>query len=885
VAHVEQVPQSDTGGEAGISAEQIGMSVEGMTCATCAVRIQKVLSRQAGVDNASVNFADNRATLRYRPDTVSLETLSAVVERLGYHLTPLTPQGGEAEDLNDLDQAAWRRRVILSWPLAFVVEILSLGFMHVTWGRIASLVLTLPVQFVAGWPFLKTAVVRARRLSANMDTLIAIGTLAAFAFSTYQLFTGGDLYFDTAALIIAFIALGRYLEAKAKGRASGAIKKLLELGAKQARLVVDGQEAMVPVEQVMVGDLLAVRPGEKIPVDGVVVSGFSAVDESMLTGESVPVDKAEGARVAGATVNTNGALTVRATAVGSDTALARIVALIAEAQGSKAPVQRLADRISAVFVPAVLVVAALTFAGWWVLAGNATAGLVSAVAVLIIACPCSLGLATPVAIMVGTGRGAEAGVLIKGGAVLEGSKKVQTVVFDKTGTLTRGRMTLTDVEAAAGEDTGTLLARAGAVEAFSEHPVGDAIVTAAKARGLEPGSADQFESTPGHGVRATVAGVAVSVGRRSFMAKEALELPESLELAASALEQAGRTAVFAGWEGRVRGVLGVADTIKPEAAATVAQLRAMGLEVAMITGDNARTARAIGAELGIDRILAEVVPEDKVNEIRRLQAEGKVVAMVGDGINDAPALVAADLGIAIGTGTDVAIESSDITLMAGDLGGVVDAIRLSRRTFRIILQNLGWAFGYNTAAIPLAALGLLNPIIAGAAMAMSSVTVVTNSLRLRRFRPLANTPGETRRVAGERSNISHRDVAREGSSGPTALIAGSNQESESLIVTLQYFDGCPNLHTAEERVREAFRLAGSDDAQPVKLQQVDTPEQAERMGFRGSPTILIDGRDPWASAELAVGLSCRIYQTEAGPDGAPSAHEIAAELSSARRRS
>ncbi len=734
---------TDIDEETAISSEQIGMSVEGMTCTTCAVRIQRVLSRQAGVDQASVNFADNRAIVRYRPDTVSLETLSGIVERLGYHLTPLTPQGGEAEDLNELDQAAWRRRVILSWPLAFVVEILSLGFMHVTWGRIASLLLTVPVQFVAGWPFLKTAVVRARRLSANMDTLIAIGTMAAFAFSTYQLFAGGDLYFDTAALIIAFTALGRYLEARAKGRASGAIKKLLELGAKQARLVVDGREAMVPVEQVMVGDLLAVRPGEKIPVDGVVVSGFSALDESMLTGESVPVDKAVGARVAGATVNTNGAFTMTATAVGSDTALARIVALIAEAQGSKAPVQRLADRISAVFVPAVLGVAAATFAGWWLIAGNPTAGLVAAVAVLIIACPCSLGLATPVAIMVGTGRGAEAGVLIKGGAVLEGSKKVQTVVFDKTGTLTRGRMTLTDVEAAAGEDAGSLLARAAAVEAHSEHPVGDAIVTAAMAQGLEPGSTDQFESTPGHGVRASVGPVAVSVGRRSFMAKEALELPESLELAASALEAAGRTAVFAGWEGRVRGVLGVADTIKPEAAATVSQLREMGLEVAMITGDNARTARAIGAELGIDQILAEVVPEDKVYEIRRLQAEGKVVAMVGDGINDAPALVAADLGIAIGAGTDVAIESSDITLMAGDLRGVVDAIRLSRRTFRIILQNLAWAFGYNTAAIPLAALGLLNPIIAGAAMAMSSVTVVTNSLRLRRFRTAAGSSDET----------------------------------------------------------------------------------------------------------------------------------------------
>ncbi len=718
--------------DVGVS-EQIELDVEGMTCASCAARVEKVLNRQVGVAKANVNFAANRATVTYDPQSVSLDELSSAVEDIGYRVAPAAPEEVEAEDVHARDQRAWLRRVFLSWPLGLSVLVLSLFYMDQSWVRWTAFALTIPVQFVAGWPFLRTAAQRAAKLTANMDTLIALGTLAAFFYSAYELFAGGDLYFDTAALIIAFIILGRYFEARSKGRASSAIRRLLELGAKEARVVVDGEERMVPVAEVKLGDVVRVRPGEKIPVDGVVVAGSSAVDESMLSGESVPVEKQKGEEVAGATLNANGVLTIRATAVGQDTALAQIVRLVEEAQGTKAPVQRLADRISAVFVPAVLGVAALTFGGGALIADDPTGGLIAAVAVLIIACPCALGLATPTAIMVGTGRGAEMGVLVKGGEVLESSKRIETVVFDKTGTLTKGEMSLTDVVAATGEDVGQLLRLAASAEASSEHPIGQAIVGGAKKRGSPIDSVEDFSAVAGHGVRATVDGREVLVGRRKLMSELGIQLPDELERAAADLEERGRTVVFAGWDGEVRGVLGVADTLKEGAGDVVRRLHAMGLEVAMITGDNSRTAHAIAQQVGIDRVLAEVLPEDKVTEVRRLQEAGKVVAMVGDGINDAPALVQADLGIAIGTGTDVAIESSDITLMSGDLAGVVTAIRLSRRTLRVIFQNLGWAFGYNTAAIPLAAIGLLNPIIAGAAMAFSSVSVVTNSLRLRRF--------------------------------------------------------------------------------------------------------------------------------------------------------
>jgi cation-transporting ATPase V len=715
---------------------RVDFAVDGMTCASCAVRVQKTLSQQVGVVAAQVNFATGTAYVHYRPGEADTDTLRDrlrdAVDRIGYHLEPVTPIQPPAEE-SVRERWTWLWRVWLAWALGPPVFGLATFFGAHQWAQWTAFAATVPVQFVAGWPFLWVATQRARALSANMDTLIALGTLTAFSYSSYELFAGGQLFFDTAALIIAFIVLGRYLEARARGKASEAISKLLEMGAKEARLLVDGEERRVPVDQVRVGDLVRVRPGEKIPVDGEVTDGRAAVDESMLTGESVPVDKTVGGRVAGATINTDGLLTVRATAVGAETTLAQIVRLVQQAQGGKAPVQRLADRVSAVFVPIVIGVAVVTFAGWALFAANPVAGMTAAVAVLIIACPCALGLATPMAIMVGTGRGADMGILIKGGEVLEGSKKIDTVVFDKTGTLTRAQMRLTAVITGDRQDPDQLLQVAAVVESGSEHPIGAAIVAGARERGLEVPAATAFANLAGHGVRAEVDGRSVFVGRRKLVDEHDVLLPDHLATAAAELEEQGRTAVYVGFDGQVVGVLAVADTVKDDAVEVVGQLHAMGLQVAMITGDNARTAATIAKQSGIECVLAEVLPEDKVNEIQQLQDEGKVVAMVGDGVNDAPALVQADLGIAIGTGTDVAIEASDITLMSDRLDGVVLAIELSRRTLRTIYQNLGWAFSYNIAAIPLAALGLLNPIVAGAAMGFSSVSVVANSLRLRRF--------------------------------------------------------------------------------------------------------------------------------------------------------
>jgi copper-transporting P-type ATPase V len=720
----------------------VEFAAQGMTCGSCAARIQKTLSKHAGVTDAEVNYATGRALVTLDPDRVEVAQLQQAVDRLGYQLAPLVEAGGSADAGDEAEQAearamrSWLRRVVIATPPTLLVLWLAMFSGELgeePWARWTQFALATPVQFYVGWPFLAEMVRRARRFTANMDTLIGIGTLAAYGYSAVALFTGGFLYFEVAAAIVALLALGRYFEARAKSRAGHALRALLELGAKQARVVRDGQELLVDIDQVQVGDLLRVRPGEKIPTDGEVVDGASSVDESMLTGESMPIDKQPGDRVAGATVNTSGVLTVRTTAVGADTALSQIVRLVQDAQRGKAPVQRLADRISAVFVPVVIVIALATFAWWALVAGDPLAGLTAAVAVLIIACPCALGLATPIAIMVGTGRGAELGVLIKRIETLERTRHITTVVFDKTGTLTQGRMALTDAATAEDVDADELLRRAAAVEADSEHPIGQAIAAAARERVGDLPAVTAFEALAGEGVRADVDGTTVWVGRRSLLTGQALTLDERLEAAAVDLEEAGRTAVFVAWEGAARGVLAVADQLKDDAAKVVAQLTSMGLTVAMLTGDNQRTASAIAAQVGIDRVLAEVYPGDKRGEIERLQQAGEVVAMVGDGVNDAPALVQADLGIAIGTGTDVAIESSDLTLMRGDLPGVPLAINLSRRTYRTILQNLGWAFGYNVAAIPLAAIGMLNPMIAGAAMAFSSVSVVLNALRLRRF--------------------------------------------------------------------------------------------------------------------------------------------------------
>ncbi len=726
------LPQRDPHGTP-TTLEEARFDVEGMTCASCAARVERVLVQTPGVRTAVVNYATARATVAFAPTEVNIDHLVETVDRTGYHLAPiaaadLTPAGDGADE-----QRFWLRRVLVAWPLGIIVMGLLLLRMDAGWARWTAAVLTVPVQFWAGAPFLRSALVRARTRSANMDTLIALGTMAAFVFSVVRLGTGGDLYFDTAALIISFLLLGRYFEARARGPAAGAIRALLELGAKEARLVDDSVERLVPIAEAGVGNLLRVRPGEKVPVDGVVVDGASAVDESAFTGESVPVDKQPGDRVIGATVNRQGVLTIEATAVGADTALAQIVRLVEKAQDYKAPVQRLADRIAAVFVPIVIGVATVTFLAWWLLVGNAAGGVVAAVAVLIIACPCALGLATPTAILVGTGRGAQLGVLIKGGEVLERARRVNVVVFDKTGTLTTGRMRLVEAYPLPGTVWEDLARVVAAAEQASEHPVGQALAEWALSRSLELPPVTGFAALPGHGVEARVGELDVVIGTARFMRERAIDTGGLHDGLVKSLEERGATVVLAAWDGAVRGIMAVADTVRPEAADAVAELKRLGLRVAMVTGDNQRTAAAVAKTLAIDEVLAEVLPADKAAAVATLQRRGLRVAMVGDGINDAPALAQADVGIAIGTGSDVAIESAGIVLMGGDPRGVATALRLARGTFRTILQNLGWAFGYNVAAIPLAAVGLLNPIIAGAAMAFSSVSVVTNSLRLRRF--------------------------------------------------------------------------------------------------------------------------------------------------------
>jgi Cu+-exporting ATPase len=761
------------------------LTITGMTCASCAARIEKKLNKLDGV-TATVNLATEKAAITVDPDVVTTDELIAAVEAAGYGASPIAPvrptaAAGPTSETQPDELAPLRTRLvasaILTVPILVIGMVPAAQFENWQW---LSLMLAFPVATWGAWPFHRVALKNLRHGSASMDTLISVGVTAAFGWSLWALFFGdagmpgmrmvwewtiesggGDeIYLEVASAVTTFVLAGRYFEAKAKRRAGAALRALLEVGAKEASVLVDGVERATPIEQLQVGDRFVVRPGEKIATDGVVESGSSAVDASMLTGESIPVEVGEGDAVTGGTVNAGGRLIVRATRVGQDTQLAQMARLIEQAQTGKAPVQRLADRVSAVFVPIVFVLAAGTLAVWIGSGAEASDAFTAAVAVLIIACPCALGLATPTALLVGTGRGAQLGIVIKGPEVLESTRQVDTVVLDKTGTVTTGSMTLvrTVVE---GDDASEVLRIAGALESASEHPIARAIAAAAEAAG-PLAAVDGFENREGLGVEGFVEGRAVAVGRPSFLATYGLASTPVLDAAIEDAHAEGATAVVAGWDGAVRAVFVVADPLKPTSAEAVAMLRDLGLRPVLLTGDNEATARTVAARLGIEEVVAEVLPAEKVDVVKRLQGEGRVVAMVGDGVNDAAALAQADLGIAMGTGTDVAIEASDLTLVRGDLRAAADAIRLSRRTLRTIKGNLFWAFAYNVAMLPLAAAGVMKPLFAGAAMAFSSLFVVTNALRLRRFRPSVAVP----------------EVAAPTAATPAAAVAGASVPAE-----------------------------------------------------------------------------------------------------------
>ena len=778
------------------------LAVGGMTCASCAARVEKKLNKLGGV-TAAVNFATATAQVTF-PATLSTGDLIYVVEQAGYTAALPAPRGHEsARGASEEDGAGkadtLRRRLLVSLALAIPVVVLAmipaLQFRDWQW---ASLALASPVVLWGAWPFHRAAIVNARHGAATMDTLISVGVAAAFLWSLSALLFGeagragmrmsfawlargngaGAIYLEVASGVTALILLGRYLEARARRRSGAALRALLSLGARDVAVLRDGTEVRIPVEQLAVSEEFVVRPGEKIATDGVVTSGSSAVDTSMLTGEPVPAEVGQGDAVTGGCVNAGGRLVVRATRIGADTQLAQIARLVKEAQAGKAPVQRLADRISAVFVPVVIGVAVVTLAGWLAAGQPVGAAFTAAVAVLIIACPCAMGLATPTAILVGTGRGAQLGIVIKGPEALESTRAIDTIVLDKTGTVTTGRMSLAGVAAAPGEDIDELLRLAGAVEDASEHPVAAAIAVGARDRlgGDLPG-VESFANTQGLGVSGIVDGHAVAVGRAGWLESGwAPQIPAELAARAAAAEAAGHTVVFAVWDGQVRGILVVADMIKPTSAEAVGRLRDMGLRPVLLTGDNDRAARFVADAVGIGEVIAGVLPAGKAAAVSQLQDAGRVVAMVGDGVNDAAALAQADLGLAMGTGTDAAIEASDLTLVRGDLLAVPDAILLSRRTLATIKGNLFWAFGYNIAAIPLAALGFLNPLIAGAAMAFSSVFVVSNSLRLRRFRPGSplQTPGrppaKARRDLRASGNTTHHPAQHLTSSSRARVI-------------------------------------------------------------------------------------------------------------------
>jgi Cu+-exporting ATPase len=742
----------------GVATGELDLAITGMTCANCVSTVEKGLTKLDGVLDASVNLATERAHVRYVPGLVDRPDMVRQVERIGYGVV----QSAEAEGIEDAEQAARRAEIarqqrnlivgaIFSLPLFLLSMARDFGLLgawsHQPWVNGLMWALATPVQFYVGWQYYVGGFKSLRNGSANMDVLVALGSSVAYFYSIVVTlgWIGGHVYFETAAAIITLIVLGKLLEARAKGQTSEAIKKLMGLRAKTARVVRDGQEQDVPIEQVRVGDAVIVRPGEKIPVDGVVQEGHSSVDESMITGESMPVEKSAGEKVVGATLNKQGMLTFEATAVGRETALAQIIRLVEQAQASKAPIQRLADRVAAVFVPAVITIALVTFGIWYFLvpAADFTTALVRLVAVLVIACPCAMGLATPTAVMVGTGKGAEHGILFRNSGALERAHQLTAIVLDKTGTLTAGAPKVTDIHVVAGVSKERALALAASAERGSEHPLGESIVLAANSEGLELSKPDEFESLTGRGVRASIQGQDVLIGNQHLMEEASVTL-NGLAEHAERLQAEAKTAMWLAVDGQAQGVIAVADTLKEGSIEAVESLHQMGLKVAMITGDNQATADAIAAAVGIDIVFAEVQPGDKAEYVSRLQQEGQVVGMVGDGINDAPALAQADVGLAIGTGTDVAMETADVTLMRGDLRSVPQALRLSRATIRTIKQNLFWAFGYNSVLIPIAAGALypltslpvflrqLHPILAALAMAFSSVSVVTNSLRLKR---------------------------------------------------------------------------------------------------------------------------------------------------------
>ena len=743
----------------------VALDIGGMTCASCAARITKRLNKLDGVE-ASVNYATEQATVTL-PDTLTIDDVVAQVEAIGYTARTASPTAAvtEADEFHhtgvDPELRAMRNRLLvaagLGIPVLIISMINSLQFTNWQW---LTFTLASPVVIWAAYPFHRAAWKNLRHGAATMDTLISVGTIAAFSWSVYALFWGeagtpgmkmgftltlergagqSELYFEVACVVIVFILAGRYFEARAKRTSGAALRALLDMGAKDVAVLRDGSEVRIPIGDLAVGDRFVVRPGEKVATDGIIEDGTSAIDASLLTGEPVPVEVSPGDTVTGATVNAGGRLVVRATRVGADTALAQIARLVTDAQNGKAPVQRLADQISAVFVPVVIGLAIGTL-GFWLGTGETPAtAFTAAVAVLIIACPCALGLATPTALLVGTGRGAQLGILIKGPQILESTRQIDTVVLDKTGTVTTGRMALVDITAVDGTDTNEILRLAGALEHASEHPIAQAIAVAAHDTLGELPPVEGFKNVEGLGVQGVVDGHGVIAGRERLLADWAMPLTPELEASKTAAEDLGQTPIVVGWDGAIRAVIAVADTVKPTSAAAIGELRALGLEPVLLTGDNERAARGVADQVGIDTVIAEVLPSDKVEVIRRLQTNGKVVAMIGDGVNDAAALALADLGVAMGTGTDVAIEASDLTLVRGDLRVAGDAIRLSRRTLRTIKTNLFWAFGYNVAALPLAAAGLLNPLIAGASMGLSSVFVVSNSLRLRRFHATSAT--------------------------------------------------------------------------------------------------------------------------------------------------